>query len=591
MLNPGNDRVDYGEKLRPPEGYQLSYALATTYTLELDTLLCLPLALSFDNALDNAVPGEKLVLLEGINQLKGRINVFYQQGNIKVPNTFNQLYTLMEPYLVPVVPDQPFSSFHPKIWLLRFINENKDVRYRLIVLSRNLTFDRSWDLAVTLEGTISGNESQENEGLLALIRELSPQSRDFSTAFKLFKKELPAVTWHKPAGFSGLKTLSGGKTQVPLEFGKNTDGVLVISPFLHIDALKMLAERGKQHWLFSRADELERIGEDNLEDWDCFALNDRLISGEDELEKAQGQNLHAKLVLLQNGRTAHWHIGSANATKAALGGGNQSFPRNTEFMLRLSGSASDLSVDQLRTELVGTADKPTGIFIPYEFGSHRPDEPSVNEQAHRGLLHALISEKWLITATCGALETYTCTVLCPDALRGLGDTIHVQWMATSHSQPLQDAMVWENLKLTQISAFLILKIQLAGGGLEQLVVKADLEIEGGDRREQQITASLIDSPHKLLSYIRMILQPDLQKAEWLGAETNAFCSGDIGAALSEILDGPLYESLLRCASRQPDKLERIDALLTHLTTIEGRIPEAFSNIWIHYRAFLGKKKS
>ena len=174
MLNPSVDRLDYGEKLQAPEGFQLSYAVATSYSLELDTLLCLPLALSLNGTLEGNPHGGKLAALEGIRQLKGKLKVFFQQGNIKVPVAFTPLFTLLEPCLVPMVPSGVFSSFHPKIWLLRFINDTRQVRYRLLVLSRNLTFDRSWDLAVALEGEVTTESSRENDGLLELLQELAP---------------------------------------------------------------------------------------------------------------------------------------------------------------------------------------------------------------------------------------------------------------------------------------------------------------------------------------------------------------------------------------------------------------------------------
>ena len=49
-----------------------------------------------------------------------------------------------------VTPPTTAGVFHPKCWLLRFAPEYDDepVRYRLLVLSRNLTFDRSWDVAL-----------------------------------------------------------------------------------------------------------------------------------------------------------------------------------------------------------------------------------------------------------------------------------------------------------------------------------------------------------------------------------------------------------------------------------------------------------
>ncbi|MCX7100921.1 MAG: hypothetical protein NTX38_05380 [Methylobacter sp.] len=221
MLSPKDDRVDYGDKLRPPQGFELNCALATSFTLDLETLMCLPIALCFDNTLEGKLEGEKLALLEAIGQLSGRLKVFFQQGNIKVPLQFNRLFTLLEDCLVPIVPATESSSFHPKIWLLRFTGPNNEVRYRLLVLSRNLTFDRSWDVAVTLEGVLRESPQTESNGLLQLLRELKPRAADFS-GFKDFEKELPYIEWKKPPGFNGLKTLAGDHQSVPLNFGGDT---------------------------------------------------------------------------------------------------------------------------------------------------------------------------------------------------------------------------------------------------------------------------------------------------------------------------------------------------------------------------------
>src|SRR5205823_5844538 len=54
----------------------------------------------------------------------------------------------------------PGGVFHPKVWLLRFApREDSDatgtaVVYRLLCLTRNLTFDRSWDTMLSLEGDL-----------------------------------------------------------------------------------------------------------------------------------------------------------------------------------------------------------------------------------------------------------------------------------------------------------------------------------------------------------------------------------------------------------------------------------------------------
>lgn len=591
MLNPHRDRLDYGDKLRAPEGFTLSHGLATTYSLDLETLLCLPLALSFDSTLEGDLQGEKLALLEAVSQLKGKVKVFFQQGQIQLPGTFNLLFSLLEPFLVPRVPDTAFSSFHPKIWLLRFTNADKDVRYRLLVLSRNLTFDRSWDLAVALEGEVDAKAAKaahENEGLLALLHELTPHARDFAPAFTLFKKELPNVNWQKPPGFDGLRTVLGRPGQVPLALAPRADTVLVVSPFLHPEALDMLRRQGRRHWLFSRAEELERLGEKNLEGWECYALNSRLVSGEDELTHARAQNLHAKLVLLQDGANSHWHIGSANATKAALGS-TQASPRNTEFMLRLSSSSTLQSAQQLKNELVGTEQDPTRFFIPHTFGSLLSQAPVATDPALRRLEHSVIAAHWRMHVAADADNRYTCVIDCPPQLLEFATQVQVQPLVNGHSKVLERRLVWENFSLTEVSAFLLVRVTLSPDVQSTLLIKVHLDIEGGDHREQKITSTVIDSPHKLLAYIQMLLQPGHDRTEWPG-------SGGAGpdsaqAVLSHMLGGPIHEALLRCAARQPHKLQRINAVLDHLREVENVIPEELDTLWVQYQKLIGKKKT
>ena len=57
MLDP-QDRVLFTEALRPPEGYELSWAIGTTYTLDLVAAVAAPLAFAlFDWQQDDASHG------------------------------------------------------------------------------------------------------------------------------------------------------------------------------------------------------------------------------------------------------------------------------------------------------------------------------------------------------------------------------------------------------------------------------------------------------------------------------------------------------------------------------------------------------
>jgi len=119
MLSVTSDRLDYGELLQAPAGYKLNLGIATTFSLDLETLVAASLALNLSKTLEDDISGERLALLESLDQLQGRLLVFYQEGNVKVPKNFNRLFTLLEPLLVPSValqgPKGALASFHPTI--------------------------------------------------------------------------------------------------------------------------------------------------------------------------------------------------------------------------------------------------------------------------------------------------------------------------------------------------------------------------------------------------------------------------------------------------------------------------------------------
>ena len=596
MLIPNQNRIDYGDNLRAPVGFELSYAIATTFSLDLDALLCLPVALCLDSTLEGDLKGEKMAMLEAIGQLSGRLKVFFQQGNISAPHSFNRLFTILEPCLAPVVPREVFSSFHPKVWLLRFIDARKKVRYRLLVLSRNLTFDRSWDLAVTLEGEVREARNTECDGLIDLLTELAPKAPDFAVAFSTFKKELPLVQWTRPPGFGRIETLLGDDQRVPINFGRGTDSILVISPFLHPKALDFLKSKAARRWLFSRADEMNRIGEASLADWDCYCLSDRVVDGEDDIDDhdhGMNQNLHAKAILVKNGDTTHWHVGSANATTAALGD-DAALPRNTEFMVRMSGAGSELTPQKVIDELVGFKDKPTGIFVRHVFEAATEIEEPLDSQVRRQLVHQLIKTRWTVSARSDGDETYACTVgFSPDFGNISAEhlaAIEVGQVSFGAFKPLSGPLVWSGMSTTQVSAFLRLQIVIDGETAWKGVVKADLQVEGGDRRGQKIYAELIDSQEKFMAYVHMLLQPDCDKAELFGIDLSRSFNTAGDGALNKLIGGPVFESLLRSASRQPEQLKRIDILLSRLNSMKVKVPVEFQHLWKQYKSFLGTKK-
>lgn len=142
MLSPDSRTVAF-ELLRAPAGYDLDFTLLTTYTLDLEALLALPLSVvsRADKGIEYLL-ADPLLLLEALRQAGKRIHLFVDRAGIAVPRTRRELYAMLESSVHPV--RAPGGGvFHPKVWVARFTAEGAPPLLRIAVLSRNLTFDRS----------------------------------------------------------------------------------------------------------------------------------------------------------------------------------------------------------------------------------------------------------------------------------------------------------------------------------------------------------------------------------------------------------------------------------------------------------------
>ena len=171
MLAPADRRLLL-DVLAPPEGFGLDEAIGTTYTLDLLALLRVPLAATALPWADRrgGPVDNPFALLTALRRNASRISLYCHAGVTKVPARHVGLLTFLEDVVHPVTPPRRGGVFHPKLWLLRFTPQDLEdaVKYRLLVLSRNLTFDRSWDIALTLDG-----ELQPGRRALAVNRPLS----------------------------------------------------------------------------------------------------------------------------------------------------------------------------------------------------------------------------------------------------------------------------------------------------------------------------------------------------------------------------------------------------------------------------------
>src|SRR5699024_4546122 len=112
-------------------------------TLDLTAAMLPPFAFADLGATSTRM--DPIALLQALRHASGKVDIFCQAGSIGVPRTAD-LVAFLEPMVHQVIPPAG-GLFHPKVWVMRFVSDEAEPMYRLLVLSRNLTHDNTWDIA------------------------------------------------------------------------------------------------------------------------------------------------------------------------------------------------------------------------------------------------------------------------------------------------------------------------------------------------------------------------------------------------------------------------------------------------------------
>jgi len=311
MLDPRQRQV-YLEALRPPDGFRLDRAIGTTYSLDLLALLVAPVSFAlFDcDGWEDALR-DPLSLMEALQRNARRMTLFCQVGQIHVPRFHHVLFSELEDMVVEVRAPSPSGVFHPKTWTLRFIDEDGHVTYRFLCLSRNLTFDRSWDLVFAIEGTAAAPTAGEPDArrvdsepiadFLAALPTLAverPVAERVQRDVDLMQSEIRAAALDLPGDVpfdrSALRFHPlgiPGHTRWPL--ADSGDRVLVVSPFLSDGPLRRLTSSGTRHVLVSRTEAIDSLSSRTVDRFDQRLILDdaagadaeTVVSGETTIDE------------------------------------------------------------------------------------------------------------------------------------------------------------------------------------------------------------------------------------------------------------------------------------------------------------------
>ena len=200
MLEP-DDRTLYTELLSPPAGTRFDFAIATSYSLDLDVLLGVPIQLALGASEDSTeLVRDPVTLYDALKRVSSRLKIYIQAAGTHAPANPHLLYSLLEPVISEVQAPRG-GVFHPKLWALRFVDEEDQPLYRLVICSRNITADRSWDVAMTVEGEPGFFPRPPNAPLAKLVRSLPKLAGNpADPAVNRIAAELESVEWRLPKG-------------------------------------------------------------------------------------------------------------------------------------------------------------------------------------------------------------------------------------------------------------------------------------------------------------------------------------------------------------------------------------------------------
>ena len=611
MLEMDEGRISFADALRPPEGYSLSFAVGTTYSLDLRALLgiCIPLGLGFEpEALDSVNP---VSLFAALNRLQGKLAVFCDKGSMRTDVSLGSgtsgLFMLLEGMVHQVHVNwrrkDAVSSFHPKVWVIEYASDGKgESLYRLLVMSRNLTFDTSWDAVVSLDGhpgeggpcsdhvadfleflaegdalsRTDTDDARKRESHTSRLRRLAQTIRN--VRFDVDNKNFESVDFlpFGPQPSDGMRLMDARQCELMTWRWRS---MLVVSPFLSDGEGSPLSEFARHRSgvsgrfvLLSREDSLCALDEGVRNVYECFcpasSLADVELDGEGDADASDYSNLHAKVYFSQDmaGRR-RLYVGSLNASVNGM-------RNNVEALLCLKVRSGRLTFEQMLRPLIGDG-RVRPPFAPFVASSVQGIAEEDDQEFRRAFRIAsrLVSFRRARVSVgedgCATVSVTLDVASCNKACAGVALSMRPllapgeQEVVMGARRNVQD-LSFSALRPEQVSAFFVLRGQDECGRSRECVTVCphdrfdDAELSLESRSKELIGSIVSASDGALAHYIAHAF--DLPEAASYVDNITSGRGVSTSSAMSVVPPG-LYERLLDMADTSPQVFERASLLM------------------------------
>ena len=562
----------YGDLLAPTQGYHTDFAIGMTYSLGFDALMTAHLAFGMLGDMDEKDVQTPHLLLEAILKNSDKMVIFCNKGSIAVPPTIRKVYSLLEKNIFEVFnPDNKTANFHPKMWLIREVNNDnsKDVLMKLIVSSRNMAYSDNIDCIACMTGKV-GNAQTKNEKH-RVLRKFIEKVVSYSNITE--EQEAKVLTLAKEV--ERVEKFNVDKPfddydfypylfQEDFELGKIEDYLsgtesIIVSPFIDKTLLGRINPNRKEHRALITRKEYVTTDIFNM-----FAPKGGVFIALDDLA-SRGMDLHAKMYLVWMGRERHYlYLGSANAT-------NSAFERNGEFLLRLKFEYGNSKYYQFLKDFYEEGNKDSKFVCLNE-----PIEKATTvirwDNAELAMKEMMCADDLKAKITRHRDNTFTIVVT--SSLKKLGNPVFIAPLQKRDMQrEWKGRVVFDEMSADELSEFYIVSSQCEDGKHHEAIIRIATEGMPNDR-DTAIYKSIIKNKHDFVKFLELMLTDTpvqyisneiLQKEKGTGESEEGYEFAQI------------YEKMLRMSAVNPKQILQIGKMLDKL---DGEtVPEEFRRIY------------
>lgn len=604
MFRPdsNSDRTDYGNILMPPKGYKLESAIGTTYSLDLEALTSVAVCLGLSEEVDSRLMQNPICMLNALQKVSDRLILFCEAGQIKVLSKPTALSVLLEKIVVEVALPKDksmgrYPAFHPKTWMLSYINSDGDRKYRFVVMSRNLTFDRSWDISFAMDSSKKVRQKRKSTPICKFLEYLAcnvnKQCIDYVKKRNLIRKMVGEI---KGISFSLDSKVFGENFEIlPLGIGEKAykiendklfctqkgdadstfNELVIMSPFLSSGVIAdfNLADRALSECsrtLITRRSELGKLRECDVNNFTIYTLKDEIIDGEDEISDEsydkRKQDIHAKIYLRRKYADVDLYLGSMNASYSAIN-------KNVEMMVKLSTKNKYLNGEKFLDDIFcGNTDDIKNPFEQVTIESAIDDTEDTNRNLLEDKIKYLCRIKKIayISKDDSNMDKYNIKI----EFAGIDtdESIMISPINSKRKHILSWHMEFLDLDILQLSEFYKVEIKSGDTVLNRIIMIPTIGFP--DNRENIVVNSVVGDKVSFIEYISLVLGDDYILSMIEGKQIR---ESGIFSKKSGIMPA-IYEKMLKVAVTEPEKIKDIGYVLKMVNDSEI-IPDEFRRLY------------